>query len=74
MEAKWLDKVRRDRFGIKTVVIGGGDGEVREAKVLNRVIRKTDEGWEYEADHRHAYMIIRTLELEDAHATSTAGG
>ena len=38
------------RFEIKTKIIGTGDGESSEGKVLNRVIRVTDDGWEYEPD------------------------
>ena len=45
-------------FEIKTKVVGTGDEEDREGKVLNRVIRVTDDGWEYEPDQRHAEIII----------------
>ena len=34
------------RFEIKTSVIGMGVGEVREARVLNRILRITELGWE----------------------------
>ena len=33
------------------------EGEAREARILNRVIRVTGRGWEYEADQRHADLI-----------------
>ena len=35
------------------------DGEVKEAWILNRVIRVTSQGWQYEADQRHADLIIQ---------------
>ena len=31
-----------------------GDKKKNEAQVLNRVVRRSDEGWELEADLRHA--------------------
>ena len=52
------------RFKVKTQLVGvGGEEEVREARVLNRVLRVTDEGWEYEPDPRHTDMLIEGLGL-----------
>ena len=48
-------------------------GEVQEAKVLNRVIRIDKEGWSYEADQRHAYLLIDQLHLQGAKSVSTPG-
>ena len=59
------------RFEIKTSVIGTGVGEVREARVLNRILRITDSGWEYEPDQRHADMIVEQLSLKEAKAVET---
>ena len=52
---------RETAMVIKTEVVGDDPerGEVQEARILNRVIRITQEGWEYEADQRHADLIIR---------------
>ena len=35
-----------------------GKGEVQEVRILNRILRETRLGIEYEADPRHAEMII----------------
>ena len=70
---KWLRKRLEDRFEIKTTVIGRGTEEVTEGRVLNRVIRMTKEGWENEADQRHAELIIQEQKLGDAKAVSTPG-
>jgi len=59
------------RFEIKTSVIGTGVGEVQEARVLNRIIRITSNGWEYEPDQRHAEMIVEQLGLKEAKAVET---
>ena len=40
-EAKWLDTELKKIFEIQIVVIGSGPKEIREAKILNRVVRVT---------------------------------
>ena len=64
-------KKLENRFEIKTKMIGTGMEESMEGKVLNRVIRVTADGWEYEPDQRHAEMIIAELGLQDAKVAST---
>ena len=72
-QAKWFRKKLEQRFEIKTTVVGECEGEQREARVLNRIIRVGPEGWEYEADQRHAEIIVKELRLEGAKAVSTPG-
>ena len=40
---------------------------------MNRVIRFTEDGYELEADLRHAELIVEQLGLEDAKPVTTAG-
>ena len=54
----------KKRFEIKTEVIGPADGEVLEAKVFNRVIRRTEHGYELEADQRHSELIAEMTGME----------
>ena len=42
-------------------------------RLLGRVIRRTPTGWEYEADQRHAELIIRGLHLEGAKGVKSPG-
>ena len=67
-ETKWLVTELKKRFEFKTVVIGNVPEEVKESKILNRVVRVTPRGWEYEADPRHAELIVKALNLEEAKA------
>ena len=46
---------------IKTKVVALGTHEVREDRILNRVVRVTNEGLKMEADQRHADVIIASL-------------
>ena len=50
-----------------------GKSEGTEARILNRVVRRTDHGWEYEADQRHAEIIVQALGLNDAKRLSAPG-
>ena len=68
---QWFRKKLEGRFEIKTSVIGTGVGEVREARVLNRIWRIANSGWEYEPDQRHAEMIVEQLGLKEAKSVET---
>ena len=56
------------RFEMKTVMVGHSAAEKveSEGKILNRVIRATPEGWEYESDQRHVEAIsaLKTSQLQ----------
>ncbi len=70
-EVKEFEKKLDERFEIETNTIGRGEGESMEGRVLNRVIRATAEGWEYEADQRHAETIVEKMGLQGAKGVST---
>ena len=63
------------RFTVKTKVIGPEErlGDLREARVLNRLIRCGQQGWEYEPDQRHAELIVKSLGMEKAKPVKTPG-
>ena len=74
----WFHKAPGEKFEIKTQRLGRGKDKERKPKleerqVLNRVIRRTDTGWELEADPRHAELTIQHLDLQDAKSVSTPG-
>ena len=58
-DLKWLKEQLRQRFEIKTKTMVLKEGESKEERILNRVIRVNGEGWEYEADQGHADLIIQ---------------
>ena len=66
----------KGRFEIKTTTVGRKEeeGEVKEARILNRVIRVTDGCWEYEADQRHADLIIQETGAAKMSCLSHPGG
>ena len=46
---------------------------VQEARILNRIIRVTEDGWQLEADQRHADIAVEALGLKEAKATTSPG-
>ena len=41
--------------------MGGGKDDDKEVTILGRIVRWTPEGIEYEADPKHAQVILRDL-------------
>ena len=70
-DVRWLKKKLEERFEIKTKIIGTGTDEVREARILNRIVRVTPHGWEYEPDQRHADLIVDMMNLGCAKEVTT---
>ena len=72
---KWLQTELESRFDMKTQVVGhsGKEGVVEEARILNRIVRATRDGWEYECDQRHVEIILEQLELKNAKLLGTPG-
>ena len=53
--------------------LGTGANDAKEMRVLNRIVRITNDGLLYEADPRHAEMLVKAFKLEDAKAAVTPG-
>ena len=60
-----------NRFDIKNKDVGGNKDLEDEVRVLNRIIRRVDGGWEYEADQRHAEIIVRDCGMRSAKVAVT---
>ena len=45
----------------------------QEGKILNRIVRWTEAGYEVEADPRHSELVIQQLKLEGAKPLSSPG-
>ena len=53
--------------------LGPGPDDAKECTILNRVVRWTPEGLEYEADPRQAEKLIHECGLEGANSVATPG-
>ena len=69
----WFEDELKKRFEIKTKKIGLGGGENKEESILNRIVRCTPNGFELEADPRHADIIIQAMNMGDAKGVTSAG-
>ena len=69
----WLKRMIDDRFEAKTTIVGHEKEDVHETRVLNRTIRATKDGWEVEADQRHAEVIVEMFNLGNAKEVLTLG-
>ena len=64
----------KDAFEIKVKgKLGYEDGDLREMRVLNRILRVVDEGLKYEPDPRHVELLIRALDLEGGKPSAAPG-
>jgi len=62
-----------DKYQIKVDTLGKGTGCQSEVKILNKIVRYTDDGVELEADPRHAEIVIKELGLETAKISRVPG-
>ena len=53
--------------------LGTGPNDCKEMRVLNRIVRISENGLLYEADPRHAEMLIRSFNLGEAKSVVTPG-
>ena len=68
----WFVSKLRERYELKeSARIGGHAKDSKEARVLNRIVRWTDSGLEYEADPRQAEKLVQELGLENCKSVST---
>ena len=73
-DLRWLDNELKKRFELKTEFLGPDvRRHVQQVRVLNRVISWSEESLTYEADQRHAEILIRELGLQDARPVATPG-
>ena len=69
----WFKSALSRKYDIKHSMLGPGDQDLKEVRVLNRVIRWTDESIEYEADQRHAEIVTKEMGLDGSNSVKTPG-
>ena len=70
----WLKEELEKHYELtESARLGPGPNDAKEGKILNRIIRWTDEGLEYEADPRQSEKLIEQLGLSGANSTATPG-
>ena len=70
----WRKKELEKKYQVKTQVLGPHEGQQRQVKTLNRIVTRDDSnGLSYEADPRHAEIVIEQLKLQDPKVVTTPG-
>ena len=70
----WYENKLKESFEIKIRGrLGEGCKGPQEIRILNRMVSITDEGLLYEADPRHAEMLIKAFHLENGKSVVTPG-
>ena len=72
-DLRWLQHKFEAKFEVTCSILGPDSGQAQEVKILNRIIRWEKGGIAYEADQRHAELVIRELGLQNAKPVSTPG-
>ena len=73
-EVKEVENALAHKYKIKVETLGLGEGDKKEIRVLNRVIRMSkNDGVSLEADPRHAERVIREMGVEEAKASPMPG-
>ena len=72
-DLNWLKNCMQGEFEIKTEMLGPKEHHLKQVRILNRVISWQADGIVYEADQRHAEIIVNELELQNAKAVTSPG-
>ena len=71
---QWLKEVLEKKYQIKTQTFGPGKDDVKQLKILNRIICwEGSKGITHEADPRHVEIMVEQLKLKDARPVNTPG-
>ena len=70
-DLKWFEGKMKQKFELKVDYLGPDEGKSKELRVLNRVLRWSRGGIEYEPDQRHAEMIIEEMGMIGAKPVNT---
>lgn len=73
-DLNWLHSLFASTWDVTATLLGPESHHKQDMKVLNRCIRWTAQGIEYEADPRHRQAILKELELESCKPVSTPWG
>ena len=70
---RWFEDRLKENFEIKADILGAAGHPCKEVTLLNRVVIWGGAGISWEADHRHAELVVRQLDLEHAKGLATSG-
>ena len=72
-DLNWYESELAKFFEIKIRGRMGPGGDCEEIKILNRILRITDQGLTYEADPRHTDLLLSSMNLTESNSVATPG-
>ena len=69
----WLETQLKAKYEIQSQRVGARKNDETELKVLNRIVRRTEAGYELEADPRHTELVLLQMGMEKAKPLGTPG-
>ena len=73
-DLQWLRQQLEQKYELKSQMMGSrGLGVVDEGKVLNIILRWSEQGWQTEADPRHGDLVAEQLGVQQGKGLSTPG-
>ena len=69
-QLRWFETELAKAYAIKTKFASHDKDLPSEGRVLNRVLRATEDGWKLEADHRHAELVQEEFDVANGKALS----
>ena len=68
-----FNKTMGAKYETKSKLLGPDAGQTAEIRVLNRVLRWTKDGIQYEPDQRHAEIIVKAMGVQGSKAPPIPG-
>ena len=66
-QLKWMEGQRMKKYQIKTQLLGPGEGQSKELKILNRIATWSgSRGVTHEAGPRHVEIVVEQLRLSES--------
>ena len=72
-DLRWMHKCLQEDFDVKMEILGGGLNDVKEAKFLGRTLRWSHAGVCYEADSKHATILLEEWKMENSRSVCSPG-
>jgi len=73
-DLNWFEAMLSKEFEVKVRGrLGSGPKDLQEIRILNRIARRTSDGYEWESDPRHAELIVKQMGVQESNSVVTPG-
>ena len=72
-ELRWMELQMKERYEVKCSTLGPEPGMQPEVRILNRTLKWTPEGIEYESDPKHVKIVVHECGVESGRTARVPG-